>query len=459
MTVRSASAVSATGITHSRRRLLVLSLAAVAGGAVVVASFYPGYMSFDSVMQLGEARTGMFTDAHPPLMALLWRLVDSVSPGPQGMLVLHNLIFFTGAALLCALAIDSTSASAAVLLLFGLFPPVFALLGTIWKDVGLGVSLLLGFALLLKAAVSKSKYAFIGSIACLFYALAVRHNGVLAVLPLTVWAGPVFANLFLSRPDAKRSVWSAVAIFAALLASVSLANRALTHGRSVYHYQGFVLHDVLAISIAKSHLYLPPYTYWDADPPSSGDLKEIYDPTNIVPMFGGTPAPRHLKFTGEANEAAELRKAWLHAVLDAPGAYLNHRWIMFKIQLGLGKQPVCYPYHWGIEDNNLGVSLRPSRLNEAAMRWLDKLRDTFLFRTWFYVALILALMLLFRWLPPDHRAPAWALAASSLMYELGYFFVAPTCDFRFNWWTVIATIALVIYVTPPLVHRFRTSHA
>src|SRR5262249_40285902 len=192
-------------------------------------------------------------------------------------------------------------------------------------------------------------------------------------------------------------------------------------------------------------------------PPTMAELRKIYDPTNIVPMFGEVEAPRFLKFTSEANEVAELRKAWLNAVLHAPGAYLNHRWIMLKVQVGLGKQAVCYPYHWGIEDNTLGVSLHPSPLNQAVMRWLDKIRDTLLFRAWFYVAIMLALMLTFRWLPPDHRLPAWSLAASGLMYQLGYFFVAPTCDFRFNWWTVVASIALLIYVAPPLLHRLRTT--
>jgi len=373
------------------------------------------------------------------------------------MLALHCLLFFAGASLLCWHAIPSAWLGALAVLLFGLFPPVLGLLSTVWKDVALGVSLLLGFGLLLRADLRKSKAAFIGSIACMFYALAVRHNSMLAVLPLAIFAGVVFAMLYLSNPTRRTGILYGLLIFGSLLIGVTLSNRSLTGGRTTYHYQGFVMHDLVAISIAKSRLYLPSYTYWNAEAPSIDDLKRIYDPANIVFLFGGVPSARPLKFTDDPKEVAVLRKAWLAALLQAPGAYLNHRWIMFKVQLGLGQRAVCYPYQEGIETNSLKVVPRESRLNQWVMERLDPLRDSFMFRGWFYVAATLIMVCFFPLLSREQRSPAMALAASSLLYELAFFFVSPTCDFRFNWWTVVATVALLIYLAAPLAKRFKTS--
>ena len=58
---------------------------------------FPGYGSFDSQFQLGEARAGVYSDWHPPAMAVLWHYVDRVVAGPLGMLVIQTACFLAGA--------------------------------------------------------------------------------------------------------------------------------------------------------------------------------------------------------------------------------------------------------------------------------------------------------------------------------------------------------------------------
>lgn len=69
-------------------------LACAAGFLLCVVAYYPGYTSPDAVRQLAEARAWSFTDWHPPLMARVWGVPDRVVPGPFGMLVLHNVLFW-----------------------------------------------------------------------------------------------------------------------------------------------------------------------------------------------------------------------------------------------------------------------------------------------------------------------------------------------------------------------------
>jgi len=66
------------------------------GWAVAVLYAYPGVMSYDSFEQLHEGRAWFFTDAHPPVMAALWGVVDRVISGPLVMLLLQVTTFLAG---------------------------------------------------------------------------------------------------------------------------------------------------------------------------------------------------------------------------------------------------------------------------------------------------------------------------------------------------------------------------
>src|ERR1043166_9005219 len=94
---------------------------------------YPGYMSFDSVWQLREARSGVFTSWHPPAMAMLWRITECVVAGPLGMLILQSVAFLAGAYLLLRRYMPPLAAAVVASLILW-FPPVATTLAVIWKD-------------------------------------------------------------------------------------------------------------------------------------------------------------------------------------------------------------------------------------------------------------------------------------------------------------------------------------
>ena len=71
------------------RRVPPLAILAI-GWLLVLAYAYPGVMTYDSVEQLREGRLGVFTDGHPPVMALVWGLVDHLCAGPFGMLAIQT---------------------------------------------------------------------------------------------------------------------------------------------------------------------------------------------------------------------------------------------------------------------------------------------------------------------------------------------------------------------------------
>src|SRR5688572_28518775 len=141
---------------------------------LVCIGFYPGYMTSDSLQQLREARSGTFTTWHPPLMAFVWRQFDRVVPGPIGMVVFHTLMFGAGLALFFNRRLGLIPIA-----LVTLSPPVLGHLATVWKDVGMFCALVLAVGLYARG---KPGWALVP----LFYACCVRHNAMLAVVPLVL---------------------------------------------------------------------------------------------------------------------------------------------------------------------------------------------------------------------------------------------------------------------------------
>ena len=53
-------------------------------------------MSYDSVVQLADGRSGHYDSWHPPVMAWLLGLFDALLPGP-GLFLLFMVLLFAGA--------------------------------------------------------------------------------------------------------------------------------------------------------------------------------------------------------------------------------------------------------------------------------------------------------------------------------------------------------------------------
>src|SRR4051812_38167548 len=81
-------------VIRSRLKPRLVFFVAAACALFTVAVYFPGYMSPDSVEQLRQARFGVPNNMYPPLMAYIWSITDKIWPGPAGMLILNNIVFW-----------------------------------------------------------------------------------------------------------------------------------------------------------------------------------------------------------------------------------------------------------------------------------------------------------------------------------------------------------------------------
>jgi hypothetical protein len=430
----------------------------LAGFVVTLAAFYPGVMSPDSIDQWGQGRAWDFLDIHPPIMSALWGLLDRVWAGPAGMLVFHNALFWGAAALFWRLTRERSRALALCFAAFGFMPQFLALLGSIWKDVGLGASLFMASALLYGAGRRGWRFALFAACPLLFYGYGVRLNAAPAVLPLALWSAHVACGQFprLAARSASFKLLPAalgVAYFVVLTAAVAATTRALTHGRTMYPFQQVMLHDLAAVSKETGRSHFPEYV--TAMPNFSLEQASAkYSTEWVNTLIYGEPPP--LKSTLNADEIVNLRAAWWEAVSHNKAAYLKHRWSVFRNLTGLGTEFVYKSFNPVTGLNNPPeFRIKPNALTRALTSYFFLFSNSPFFRgfVWMLVCLALAYLSLRLGLAGDLVA-VLSLASSGFAYSAAYFFVTPSSEFRYLWWTVLAaSVSAILFALHVKEHR------
>jgi hypothetical protein len=420
---------------------LVVGALALVGFFVVWWVYQPGFMSRDSVVQLGQARSGVFGDDHPPIVSLIWRPLDRVWPGPIAMLLLLDGLFWLGLAVFFRLLRWPLWARACGLLVVGFQPAVFMLLGTIWKDTLMQAALLAGFAALLLSGPRTRRWWWALALPLLFVGIAARHNAVAAAWPLL--AVPIFRHRWLAR---LRRAWQLVAsLSAGLVLALALHQGAALLSRSVTepseYWQSTPIFDLVGMSLQLDELLITPESGVLNEGVTLSRLRQAYQPTDHLRLYkcrqkNCTPA------LGRTSDPAQLRAlsaTWKRAILAHPGAYLAHRWLVFRELLRLGTRKI--ELSTGISRNPLGVPLARSEAGTTTVELLGKLPKFPFYATWFYALLECALLGfgIFDFFKRG-RPFCLCLAFSGLLYLATFFLATGAPDFRYSVWTILTTL-------------------
>jgi hypothetical protein len=405
----------------------------LAGWVLFVIYAYPGFLSPDPVMQLGDARRGVWSDWHPPIMGWLWLGIEHVVTGTFGMLVAQSVALLLGLYGV-ARTILSPRRAACVAVAILLFPSVLTAMAVIWKDSQMAGYLMAGTACLLSA----KRWVRIAGLALLGLATGVRYNGLAAVLPLVVL-------LFEWRPGTRAVIRYplAVAAWLAITLGAGQMNRALTTDEMHVWYQG-ALHDITGTlrysrsrSDAELESMLPGVLHVHSDIESA-----IHDDYVSWTNYNLTTGERRLyDFPRTDEQRATVLHAWLTLITTKRSAFLRHRYHVSLGILGLTDVPIIVPVWDGFPDNSnvatfpsIGIAMSHSRWQAAWIHALRAISSSALFRAYPYF--FLAFLLL--WLARRSRLDL-ALLLSGLCYE-GTLFVAAVPDWRYSHWLVTCTV-------------------
>lgn len=428
---RASLAVRATADARSHAvapDTLIVALVACAGAGLWLVLFRPGFMSADSAGQLLEARRGFYTDWHPPIMAALWSLGERIVRGPLAMLVLQTVCFWTGLALLAARLSAPVALKVCFLAVIGLAPPIVSIAGAIWKDVLLVAFLMMAFGL---AGRSRAFWVFA------VLAAATRHNAIPAValavvLHLMPAGGP-------SRAVLLRALGASLAV---LVASLGL-QRALTDQRA-HVEQAIAMFDLVGIAATTGDLPDLHRCFLHGASFDRAAVLRSYDPRSNLYLVGpGTG----LHFCGDPAGTSGILRQWLAAIAAHPAAYVAHRLAVSAHLLGVHGTPGSFMMtastYVPADHPGLEAAAPPTPLQEWLGRLVLGLRPWGLFLPWIYVVLGAVAGTV------AQRQRRWwpcCIALSGLAYEAGLLVVAPTEEYRYSLWAIVAAIVATTWL-------------
>lgn len=418
--------------------LLTLERVAFLGMLLTLAVYMPGFMSADSLDQLRQARISVFSDWHPPVMAWVWKGMDGIVAGPFGMLLLQAAAWWFGLALFIGHLFRHRLAPL-LLLVVGFWPPFFAMVGTIWKDVQMATAMTLACGLLLLGK-KQGGWPLYAALLALAYAAAMRHNALPAVIPLAAFAAWLASARLVGWIQRLLII---LLVTGGLIVLPTWVNDQATDVKG-YAIQTLFAYDLVGISTQVGQNLLPPAI--QPHPLTPSELQSMYTPWSLAPIYWNVDPRLNLTISSQPEAVAELQQAWRSAVWTHKAAYLKHRYQVFLKQLGWTPE-VYYPYHRGIDPNTLGVSHTPSKLTSKVLSQLDTLKDGLMFRTWVYGLVLFGVLgvCLRGILQREPRALLAALLATSgLLYLAPYYLISVAADLRYNLWAMISCMLALL---------------
>lgn len=456
------------------QRLIAAGLlaTAVAMGSQVFLHFNPGALSPDSLSILAQARSGIFEDGHPPLMAAIWRLVDRVVPGPIGMLLLNLCLFYGGLYLIFRWAAPRYQLGVLpAFLVVGLFPPIIGILGVIWIDITMAGFFLVALGIFLDGSARPQKglriIFLLVALLLATLAMAVRHNGAAGAFPLIA--------LFLLqsvRSEVKPLTRLAVATIGGLVVTLLLflgTKQVSTWSVDVHRHFWRVaaMYDIAGTSYQENAYLFYPDVIEDN---SLDNVRKLYSPRSLTPLLLGQQVhalPLQRMEKGKPIEFnlsnpslnQRLLSNWMDVIVNHSTAYLTHRCDVFASLVTRSPWGLWGPVFDAVYPNDLGIAERPAK-DSAYFAYIKLLA----LQSLIFVPLLYLILSAFAVLPVlvfglrfqnQTLLVASALYGSGLAHMAGLFFLAASADFRYSHWMITTTVLATSLVVLELVRATR----
>jgi len=424
----------ATGTAYGAM-MLVCAMAS-AGFVFTVLVSYPGYVTADATYIYGYVQSGFLGDWQSPLMTIVWRFIDPISPGSGSMFLLIATLYWAGFTML-ALAVARRSTRLAIVVpLLAFAPPAFMLLAMIWRDILFGAVWLLAATITYFVADRSRPLRWMMRGAALMLVgsgILLRPNAIIAAPLLVAYAA------WPERFEWKRT---ALLFIPALLAGYGLVQ--------IVYYEIFAVHrenplhslmvfDLGGITHFTQQNQFP--VSWSADE-NALLITKCYEPARWDTYWTWDPCDFVMSRLQSKDDVifgtSRLSQSWLRAVATHPVAYLRHRLTFLTVFLARSNPT--------IELENLALRnelpLVRNRRFGTLLALYDALKRTALFRPGIWLIFAAAVgALAWRGRVTSPGAFAITVAASGIIYILSFGVFGVAADFRYAYWCVLASLA------------------
>lgn len=426
----------------------------IAGLLLMLGASLPGHLSYDSLAQLAEGRTGVRTTWGPAMFAWLLGVFDAMVPG-TGLYVIASaaLLFFSLSALRATRPQVSWWAVPMTVLLV-LSPMVLIYQAIVWKDVLFANLAIAGFVCLARAPALWDRpgprwLALCGAMLALATAALVRQNGLVVVLLAAVTLGAIRWRE--GWRDAVR--WGLGGLLATLVLMQLLGAVAQPKsdgpGKSANVGVRILQHYDIVGAVARDPAY-PLSHIQAANPAAAAAIRSgvaVYSPQR-VDFFDKDPT------LGQAlwqTPKEAVQAEWQELITRHPGAYLAQRGDVFRWLLLTPELEACLPEFVGVSGPEpLVTGLKLTNAIDPA-DWSLHNYATYFYSTpvfshlaYALIALGVAGFLLWRRSPEDLAIAGLLLGA--LAFTASFFVISIACDYRYLYFLDIAALTGLFYL-------------
>jgi hypothetical protein len=415
---------------------------------------WPGFVGWDTRDHMLQAREGTFSNGHPPMVILLVRICDFFVRGPALVLLVQAVSLLTGLYLLFLKRLAPLAAAIAAAAVF-LFPPIAGVTAVIAKDGLMAGFLVLGIAFLLDPKRSRIALGFV------LLASLMRWNSLPATFAPVVLLYRWGTLTGFKRYAVAFGVWMTITF-------VSYEVNAVMSDRDEYLWYWSSAYEDIAGTIQYSQiddaqldeiLAGTPLRFHDH---LNDRFRAIYDPTNFYQLMrDGDRRIWDMPDTEAQRDA--VYAAWKQLVFDHRRAYLTYRWDNYRY-LNQIEHPEAFSnvYVWFTViaapttiaelEHDAAASRVQGGLIRAAM-WVSLTPIYWVF--WYFALCFVLLPLCVR-----RRPLELALLLSAIGYQLSWFFLAQSTDYRYSSWMELCAVivSVLLFASFRLARRSRAAH-
>ncbi|HEV8506738.1 MAG TPA: hypothetical protein VGQ53_15110 [Chitinophagaceae bacterium] len=407
---------------------------AVIGFVLNLVAYYPGFMSPDSLDVYSQSISHHYTDSHPPIMAGLWSIFNSLYKGSAIMLLFQLGLFWSSFYLLATTWFSSRRNQIFFFVGLLLAPFIQNFLGYIIGDAQMALSWLFGFSIIARAEYEKRRMTVPEAVFCflfIFYGSLVRINAVPGALPLFY----LYFHSLLKRTK-RWSVVAATLVSLCLVIGCQVFSNHILRSEKKYPEYKLYLQDLSGIYVKTGKNYFPSFIR-DHRGFDTNYLKSNFTTATIDNLYYGPG----ISFP-PLNESTKgiIHRAWTNSILDNPGIYLQNRWDGFLYFLHVKKRSWLVVLHAEVSPNNLGITFKRNFISDLFLEpirfqsWMVYMKPWF----WLIVNVVILVLAVFIYDPVIKRSVT-VLAVSSFLYLAAEFFIIPVdTDFRYFYWNCLS---------------------
>jgi hypothetical protein len=421
---------------------LLLSLA-------VVAVFYPGFMSYDTLFALRSAKNGVTDPTWPPMASYVWRVVGLVSYEPSAMHFSQVFLLLLAIFYILVTLTKKLFYATVFLLVYLSIPVVLGTVAAIWKDVLMAAFLLAGFAIIISLRFITNRRRFVAlsllSVFVIFLGVCSRHNAITGAIPLLFYLAWTVCLRGFQRP---LHLWLMTVLLGSVLtiavfsAKTCLDNYSLPDFVKMTNNNSGFFPSSQVVDIAAASVCVGSNLFTDmAHDLSLADLQSGYNPRHIN-LASGKFNTFYISLRDNYFVDNRINKIWMNVAVHHPICIFNSKFQLAKYLIGANEGEQFLITAPSVDSNEFGYTLPISSLRDSIVIYIIHASQLPILRPWFFY-LIAITFFVYKALSKSLTADSLILFLSAILYFSGLVLLGNAADARLTFYT---TTALLMFI-------------